>query len=159
MKPTPEEWKEIEEKLASVYSGVELLVDGYELYLTLSKISKMRLAIVVYVNGWLKAEYWRDDCEERRRFYSRSKRHVYTKRFRDAMSKLEKKLSRSRILKAANLKPDVDIYRTVDVFTPYWTSFSRLKAHLIKNNESIEWTNRPSKKGPLIAAAEESHVR
>lgn len=28
-------------------------------------------------------------------------------------------------------------------YSSLWTSFPRLKAHLLKNNTSIEWLNRP----------------
>jgi len=144
MKPTREEWKEIEKELEHIYGRVELSIDGFKVELTLATIAKFRLAIIVYINGWLKAEYWRNDCEERRRFYCHGVRYVYKKKFRYAMSKLAKRRSfRAKILKELGLKDDLDINKTIDTYAPYWTSFSKLKAHLLKHNESIEWTNKP----------------
>jgi hypothetical protein len=159
MKPTPEEWKEIEKELSTIYKTVELTIDDYKITLRLSQVGKLKLAIIVYVNGWIKAEYWRNDCEERRRFYHRSTIYIHRKKFRDAFSKLSKKMSRSKIAKATGLRPDVNVNATMEVYAPYWGSFRLLKAHLVKSNENIEWTNKPVKEDSSAAQVKGQHVR
>lgn len=88
---------------------------------------KMKFGFTVYVDGFIKGEWSINDCDIRRRFYFESKKSLLKQSEKAKLKKL-RKADRERIEQRASYS----------VFLPYWGSFSRLKAHLIKNNRSIE---------------------
>lgn len=90
-------------------------------------VDKMKYGFVVYVNGFIRAEWSMNDCEIRRRFYYESKKSLLKSSEKAKIKKMRKSV-REEIMKSAQYS----------VFLPYWGSFSRLKSHLIKNNQSIE---------------------
>ena len=69
------------------------------------------------------------DCEERRRFFRPYTRTVWSKSQLDMFKKLSKKQLQNR---------GIDPGKTFTTYYPWWTSFKALKAHLLKNNTSIE---------------------
>ena len=89
--------------------------------------ARLKYGFVVYVNGFIRAEWSMNDCEIRRRFYYESKKSLLKSSEKAKIKKMRKSV-REEIMKSAQYS----------VFLPYWGSFSRLKAHLIKNNKSIE---------------------
>ena len=109
---TAEEWKKVDEALASVWSPcVHLKIDGYKVSLNLTQKSRFQNAILVYVNDELRGK-WRSVVTEKdfKEYKVRSKK---------AKQELKDKFS-------------------YDVYTPYWTNFESMKKHFIANNESIE---------------------
>ena len=124
---TDEQWKEVEKKLVPPFGRVELEIDGYKVTITAQLVEKMKFSFVVYVNGFIRAEWSMNDCEIRRRFYYESKKSLL-KGSKKAKIKKMRKSVREEIMKSAQYS----------VLLPYWGSFSRLKSHLIKNNQSIE---------------------
>lgn len=124
---TDEQWKEVEKKLVPPFGRVELEIDGYKVTITAQLVEKMKFSFVVYVNGFIRAEWSMNDCEIRRRFYYESKKSLLKGSEKDKIKKMRKSV-REEIMKSAQYS----------VFLPYWGSFSRLKSHLIKNNQSIE---------------------
>lgn len=124
---TPEDWKEVEKKLDSLFDHVELLIDGYKVTYRLSRTGKTKLAIMTYVNGAWKGAYY-NECEESKRFAC-PKNIGYSRKYKTSMKKLGK-----RFLKESG----IDLDRTTTLYSPLWPSFKRLKGHLIKNNTSIE---------------------
>lgn len=126
---TPEEWKEVEEKLNSLFSTVKLKVDGYELTIVLRRITQFKNAIVVYVNGQVKGEWLIKECEESRRFFREVRKSVYTTKQKKAYAKLSKKL---------RAEMGIDIDKTYSYYLADWTSFKALKKKLIEQNNSIE---------------------
>ncbi|MEE0858301.1 MAG: hypothetical protein U0M12_02400 [Acutalibacteraceae bacterium] len=122
---TNDEWKEVEEKLLLFGELVKLEADGYKLTLFTVR-EKMKLYIVVYINGKFKFEWIESDCEIRRKFMSSSKHCVIKQK---ELDKITKRKERQKELKKKY---------TYTTYSPYWSSFSRLKKHLIKNNERIE---------------------
>lgn len=124
---TNTEWKEVEERLKSPFNVVRLKCDEYELSLVLSRISTYKMAICFYVNGVLKGEWLTHDCEERRRFFDKSQKSILTAKGKAEFKKLSKKDQ-----KELSEKFFYDTYKAC------WTSFKRLKKHLIENNENIE---------------------
>lgn len=124
---TDEQWKEAEKKLVPPFGRVELEIDGYKVTITAQLVKKMKFSFVVYVNGFIRTEWSIKDCEIRRRFYYESKRSML-KKSEEAKIKKMRKSVRDQIMESAQYS----------VFLPYWGSFSKLKAHLIKNNQSIE---------------------
>lgn len=124
---TDEQWKEVEKKLVPPFGRVELEIDGYKVTITAQLVEKMKFSFVVYVNGFIRAEWSMNDCEIRRRFYYESKKSLLKSSEKAKIKKMRKSV-REEIMKSAQYS----------VFLPYWGSFSRLKSHLIKNNQSIE---------------------
>ncbi len=128
-KLTKEQWTQIETKLSGIFGLVDLLIDGYKVTFSIQKF-KMRLVIQVYINGWFKGEWLQNGgSEEARRFFFPKKYHLHSAKYRKLASRMSKKRRES-------LMPGWD--KTHIVYWPWWTSFKALKAHLIKNNQSIE---------------------
>lgn len=126
--PTKEQWTTIEKALAGFYSRVILQVDGYEVTLALARVGIYKNAISVYVNGWLKGKWLLAECPERQRFFRPVTRNLYKGRDQAAIVKI---IGRREAVKRG-------FYKKITNYHFDWTSFSRLKAHLIKHNESIE---------------------
>lgn len=127
VQPTAEQWRDIEQRLGSLYDSVCLDCDGYTVALTLRRVEKMRLAISVYVNGWFKGEWLgigpdRLPTEEGRRFYQERTLSLYRGKEKAAMRRaFGKKASEKKIS-----------YRH-----PTWASASSLRRHLVASNDSI----------------------
>lgn len=124
-----EEWKEIEEKLKSFFEVVKLNCDGYEVSLSLQRVSQYKNAIVVYVNGKFKHEWINKDCEESRRFLKKVSKSFYSQKQKNKYKKLSKKLQKEL---------GVDVDKKYSYYLPYWTSFNSLKRQLAKENNSIK---------------------
>lgn len=124
---TDEQWKEVERELVPPFGEVKLEIDGYKVTIVAGLIDKMKYGFIVYVNGFLRAEWSMNDCEIRRRFYYESKKSLLKSSEKAKIKKMRKSV-REEILQRTKYS----------VYLPYWGSFSRLKAHLIKNNQSIE---------------------
>lgn len=127
---TKQDWAYVEERLKKQFAIVVLDCDGYRLSLTLKQISDMGLAIFTYINGEFKGRWMLEDCEECRRFLYPRVRYVMSAKDRKSWVKDLGK----RWLKAHN----IDVDKTYTAYLPWWKSFRSLKAHLIKNNTSIE---------------------
>ena len=63
---TDEQWKEIEKKLVPPFGRAELEIDGYKVVIVAGLVDKMKYGFVVYVNGFIRAEWSMNDCEIRR---------------------------------------------------------------------------------------------
>lgn len=126
---TPEEWKKVEQALDLPYGRAELLIDGYEVVLTVVQI-KRRLEILLYINGWHRGEWLTKDCEERRRFMRPVKYPAWTA---SQKAKLTKGFTKKQL---KVFMPDLD--KVLICYHPYWPSFGPLKRHLIAHNKSIE---------------------
>ncbi len=124
---TAEEWKDVEERLKSFYNIVKLRCDGYEISITLTRISQFKNAIVVYVNGQIKGEWLLKECEERRRFLRPITKSCLSPKDKKRLKKFGKKFVREMEEKSRHTYYD-----------PYWTSFRTLKKQLIEQNKSIE---------------------
>ncbi len=123
---TQEDWKQVEEKLSWPYGVAILHCDGYRLTLQV-KQDKMRLVILFYVDGWFKGEWLLNDCEERRRFCRPQERYIHPAKMRTPkLIKIHKKYGWPL--------PD----KKITSYWPWWNNFKTLKAHLIKNNKSVE---------------------
>lgn len=122
---TKQQWEQIETSLQSPWGQVNLVCDGYNLTLQVER-DKMRLLIMTYINGHFKGIWMSEDCEERRRFF----RPKVTKLFKESVFKGLTKKERKYMEEKYN--------KTITTYLPYWPSFRPLKAHLTKNNISIE---------------------
>lgn len=135
---TPEEWTKVEDRLRGAYGSVELLVDGFEIYLA-REVSKNMIHTTIYVNGSIKGvDIGVDETEINRRFYRPNAR--YALKMRRGKNR-EKEL---RKFKRLGWKDFVAMYqRRVTIHWPWWNNFNSMKKHLIKNNESIELVKKP----------------
>lgn len=123
---TKEQWKAVEQKvLLYPYTIAKLQADGHVLSLSMQR-QKMRLVIVVYVDGKIDFNWLNEDCEIRQKFFQLRKRSLLTQKDRDRL-KREKKSIREEIQEQA----------TYYTYSPYWTSFTALRRHLEKTCESI----------------------
>ncbi len=125
---TADDWKQVEEKLSGVFGSVNLKIDGYNITIQRSLISKNTLANMVYVNGEFQGKWLGEDCEERRRFCCSNSRCFTSK-------KTIAKYARVFGKKSEIYKNAITVYT---YYMPSWNSFKRMKSHFIKNNKSIE---------------------
>ncbi len=126
---SPDEWKKVDKALKVVdLSSVTLKCDGYRVVLVLRQTDRFHNAIYFYIDGFFRAKWGIEDCEERRRFFCPGQVFVHPASLRKHLRKLGKRQAR-----AINIDPD----QKLTTYRGYWTSFKRLKAHLIKHNEII----------------------
>lgn len=127
--PTREQWAEFETRADSLYSTQKLDCDGFVLTVRKEITGKNKLGIVIYVNGWVKGEWWgqeKPDCPEQR-FMRPSETYAFPQSFRARMLKL--------LGKRAYAKENYD--RKIKVFLPSWTSATSLRRHLVKTCKCI----------------------
>ena len=123
---TKEQWKAVEQKvLLYPYTIAKLQADGHVLSLSMQR-HKMRLVIVVYVDGKIDFNWLNEDCEIRQKFFQLRKRSLLTRKDRERL-KREKK----------SIREEITAQATYYSYSPYWTSFTALRRHLEKNCESI----------------------
>ena len=123
---TKEQWKAVEQKvLLYPYTIAKLQADGHVLSLSMQQ-HKMRLVIVVYVDGKIDFNWIIEDCEIRRKFFQQRKRSLLTQKDRERL-KREKK----------SIREEITAQATYYTYSPYWTSFTALRRHLEKTCESI----------------------
>lgn len=122
---TAEEWKTAENSLLNYGAPVKLKIDNYEIGLIPLR-ENMKLSIALFVDGKFKWEWIHEDCDIRKRFMCQSK-HC-----------LIKQKDLNRVTKSKKKQQEIKANNTYISYSPYWTSFKRLKSHLIKNNTSIE---------------------
>lgn len=126
---TKEEWVQVEKALQSLYSIVELKIDGYKVALRLERLDTYKNAITVYINGEFKGKWLMEECEERRRFLRKREKSLITQKQKKDLNKLSKKFRKEH---------EEWFNRSYVYYEPWWTSFNSLRKHLIKENESIE---------------------
>ena len=122
---TKEDWDKVDKSMQSPYGQISLICDDFLLTLA-TGLYKRKLSTIVYVNGVFEGKWVLNDCEERRRFFRPVKQLVWKKKITKGFSK--------KSLKSLNIDPsEVRIH-----YSSEWSSVRSLKAHLIKNNTSIE---------------------
>lgn len=131
---TNEDWAEVEKRLKAVGWRVHLVCDGYLVTLVRGRVSEMRDAILPLLNGEPEFEWVGKDCGERERFARRREYYVYTKKSRENWRRLTPALQKSV---AKEKGPNFDIHEVRVAYSPFWSSFKKLKAHLVKNNKEI----------------------
>lgn len=136
---TKSEWDQLKADLSHAHGYAELLVDGYRLTLAVQPVKPLKYEIIPYVNGEFKAIWARDKTEEAVRFLRPVTLHLYSPAKKKRLTKgLTKKLIKEWL-------PNIDATSTYYAWG--WPSFARLKAHLLKNNKSIERVLKPETHG------------
>ena len=126
---TKADWDIVKKKLSFLQVPVIMIVDGYKVCVRLVMVSTYKNAIEIYINDKFKGEWLMNDCEERRRFLQCKEKSLLTAEDKKRRAKLSKKLQRE----LAEMYPGKYKY-----YSPFWTSFSAMKKHLIANNKNIE---------------------
>jgi hypothetical protein len=126
-----QQWADIEKALSGTYGMVTLVCDGYDLKLSLELVDKRSLAIVTYVNGVWKGEWFRGEADEAKRFLCPVSRYIHKPKQRAALIKIY----------GGKRCPKAELERINKKFTtyqPFWTSVTALRRHLVKHNQSVE---------------------
>ena len=129
---TVEQWKKAENMLSTVLGFVKMKVDGYDITIQYAKEKPTKYVLAVYVNGEIRGEWLAEDCEIRRKFCYCGERQILSSKQKKKIFAGLTKREQTRFEKENR---DRLYYK---YYTPYFNSFRTLKAHLIKNNKSIE---------------------
>lgn len=121
-------WNDLE-KAITQYNMEKLLIDGFEVSIILSNISKTELAYAVYVNGEIKGKWYRSDNPsiEAQKFGWKTTKRLFSK----------------KDCKKLNIPDDED--NKIHFYHPYFKSFRTLKRSFKRNNESIKWLRKGKK--------------
>jgi hypothetical protein len=130
-----EQWIEIEKQLSSMFGRVHLKADGYDVKLVVEPYKALRSAVVVYVNGWWKAEWMKGGCPEAEKFMQECRRWMWSAARREVAKQKLKNKRLDTFLR--------DWYQEVaeqytSVWSPAWTSPKSLCRHLRKSCADIE---------------------
>lgn len=126
-KLTKEEMKEIADELRHAFGRVELQCDQYRVNVEVRAIAARRYAISVFVDGWMRGEWLRDDCEQRRRFMRCRNVPLYPPAKR---ARLEKEVGKRFAKRMGSDK-------TIEVFYPYWTSVAPMLRQFCGTNDTV----------------------
>jgi hypothetical protein len=151
------DWKKIKEKLSGRFGSVYLRCDGYLIAAHLEQV-KMKLQIVVYVNGYIKGQWWWYGKEsEKNNMGDIARRFYCLKLTRQRKSekeyiKLMEKLDGKRECKKAGL------YDRRLSAAPWFSTPGAFIAHIKKNNKTVEVLDYPAYKS-LLDELEKSERR
>lgn len=130
-----EDWNEVQKRiLHTLGQRAFMMVDGYKIYLDLHVNKKLQACVMVIINGQIKHEWLKTDCEERRRFFQPVSTHIYPLKLRKHWAQFNKKCKG----KGASIVSSVDYNKTITGYYPWWNSFGGMRRHFEKNNQSIE---------------------
>ncbi|MCE7915393.1 MAG: hypothetical protein DYH15_12135 [Nitrosomonas sp. PRO4] len=132
---TKEQWQEIEKTLSFPYAIVKLQCDGHDVSAVV-EIHKSRLVIDVYVDGFVKGEWFNDESEIGNKFYPRVTKYLL------------KPLERKEALKNAcnkRLGKDLRDYfrkeydKKFSYLVPHFTNAKSFCRHIRKTCQSVEF--------------------
>lgn len=126
MTMTDEEWGNVEKSLSRPYGHAKFMIDGYTVDVAVQPEKKLKYVLTVYVNKKCALYTCVNDCDIRSRFYYPSKRSSLSAADKQKLKKVSKARRESITQMAA-----------YTAYSPFWGSFSRMKAHFIRNNQSI----------------------
>jgi len=129
---TKEEWQEVEKALGGIYGRAKIKADGFEVVFSRRLVSKNRLAIVTYVDGYMKG-VWIDAGTEypEQRCLRPASRYMCKPKERASLKKLGKRLRSS-------LGPAFDPDRKWHYFEVSWHSVAQIRRHYQKTFQSLE---------------------
>jgi hypothetical protein len=145
---TKDEWAEVEKRLFAVGCRVELDCDGYRLTIDRVRMTQMRDCLSIYVNGFFKHTWSKDDCEERRRFLCPRTTFFYKPKERAERRAANKKMSKRMYTYLEEmLGPLMDQDKSFTYYSGLWPNIQKLRAHLVKNNKEISLWREKSEAG------------
>lgn len=128
------EWYLVEKALSGTWGSVDLEIDGFKITLQRGLISKNRLGITTYVNGWVRGAWILDFTLRESDFLRPTKRYIYSAKMRNDIKKLKKRLTKHTVEIARSLDPD-KVYRGR---SPFWGSVSGIREHYEKTFTDIK---------------------
>lgn len=129
---TKEDWAQVELELSHPWGRVELVADGYQVTLVLGREKALKFVIAVYVNGVMKGEWVKGDCEEAKRFLRPMVKRYYSPAKLGEITKGLSKTVAKKFIKEHGLD------KTFVRYDLSWPSFGPMKRHFIANNQVIE---------------------
>ncbi|MBL8500670.1 MAG: hypothetical protein JNL77_08845 [Nitrosomonas sp.] len=131
---TDEQWSKVERRLSSQLGSVKLQCDGHEVFAVV-KTDKMKLVIVLYIDGWMKGEWLKDESEMGIKFFSKKTKYLSTQKERASALKQMNNKRLTSDLRAMFKR----IYEAkYSYFTPVWTSAKSFCRHIRKTCATIE---------------------
>ena len=136
MSITKEQWAEIEKQLSGMMGRVKLMCDGYEIDANIERC-KMRLYVMVYVDGCFKGEWIanREGSEIPLKFYREQKRPAAGAKMRAWYLKESKSRFWSKEQRAEHA---AKARKTFSTWIPYWPNAKAFCRHIRKTCTSIE---------------------
>lgn len=76
---TKQDWEAVAASLATPYGGgAEFLIDGHKITARVERYKGLKYVVVVYIDGYLKGEYFKADSELGRKFYLPRKKAFFS---------------------------------------------------------------------------------
>lgn len=125
---TKTQQQELANQLDQLYTTTYLRCDEYFIQASMQRVAKNKLAIGVYVNGYIKGKWWNGEDEEPKRFW----RAVVTKKFKPSFIKEMEKIIGKRECKKRGY------HETVTHYTPDWLRPMPFIRQLLKQNKHVE---------------------
>jgi len=128
-----EDWKKVEDRLCFPGANMSLRVDGRDVTLAV-RTDKMKMVILVFVDGWAKGA-WLDvtkPCPEQA-YMRRHERYLWPKKERDGTAKFAKRFGKREAKKYLG-----DMDKKFVCFYSYFPSVRAVRTHYEKTFESIE---------------------
>ncbi|GHV13588.1 hypothetical protein FACS1894169_00910 [Bacteroidia bacterium] len=123
---TNEDWQKLKDWWGtSMYDSFHLQCDEYEITLH-NWISKMRIAVMLYVDGWQKVEWFTKGHPIGAKFFQLKKKGIYSAKELKEKQKLFGKKSRH------------SQQRYYEYLNPSWTSFAAFKKQLLATCKEIK---------------------
>ena len=134
---TPQDWKEIEQALATPYGRARVLADGRELTLAVERSNGLRYVVVVYVDRKIEWEKTiRPEADAIERKFWRTRRHyLHTAKVRAEYAAQAKRRGMPPEIKASYARQAEASFDTLD---PTFPSGKAACAHLRKHCTAVE---------------------
>lgn len=138
MKPTTEQWADIEESVGRMFTPVNLLCDGYLISTDVQR-DKMKLVVAVYVNGHIRGKdmWFGMESEIEGMGDIARKFHHWIKRKRKA-----KDLKSLEVIYGKRECKKRGFYEAHIATVPYFPSAKAFVSHIKKHCESVEEISR-----------------
>lgn len=120
---------EIERELRLAHGYVYLQCDDYRVCVRVEPFKTRTYVLSVYVDGWIRGEWLKDDCEHRRRFMCPKSIALYAKK---RQAEIVKTFGKRQ---AAKHFPR--LHERHEYWVPYWTSARSMLRHFCANNQKV----------------------
>lgn len=130
---TKAQMEQIEAELTSLIGKVVLRCDGYTIEAYVRQ-EKMRLVVMVYVNGWFKGD-WIDGDHAEARFLNEKKRFIFSKASRERMLKAA---SNKRLPADLRRAYERDAAKATTLRSPLFPNGKAFLRHMLKVSDSVE---------------------
>lgn len=126
---TKAEWEIVKASFDTMFGTCRLICDGHEILLSRGPV-KNRLTTMIYVDGWYRGSWTKDDPEFK--FLRPVKTALYSR------AELERLARCHRSSRAGKLIAQELAKKSFSYFTPFWPAFAPFRAHLRRVCTRIE---------------------